>query len=90
MGRLRPTLLQLFLLPITYGRNTIMQREYEVEVTIIGTANVRVQADSDAEAQAKAEESVSVIQGENWQYDATGVREHWVAETPDEALVVGA
>lgn len=67
-----------------------MQREYEVEVTIIGTANVRVKADSDNEAQALAEQQVTVLHGENWQYDATGVREHWVAETPDEALIVGA
>lgn len=67
-----------------------MQHMFEVEVTIIGTATTTVEAASRDEAMAKAEESVSILHASDWQYDATGVREHWIAETADEELVVGA
>jgi hypothetical protein len=67
-----------------------MKRKYEVEVTVIGTANIVVEAASRDEAMAQAEDEATIIHAADWQYDATGVREHWVAETPDEALIVGA
>lgn len=67
-----------------------MQRKYEVEVTVIGTARVVVEATDRDDAMNKAEESVSIMHATDWCYDATGVRDHWIAETPDEALVLGA
>lgn len=89
-SRVRPMVLQLFPNHIIEPVGGNVMQQYEVEVTIIGTAKVCVTADSRDEAMSKAEESTTVMHGEDWCYDATGVREHWVAETPAEELVVGA
>lgn len=67
-----------------------MRHVYEVEVTVIGTATVNITANSEDEAMALACDQVTILHAEDWQYDATGVREHWLAETPDEGLVIGA
>ena len=67
-----------------------MKQQYEVEVTVIGVAKVIVEAATEDEAMTLAEESTTVMHATDWEYDATGCRAHWVAETPSEELVVGA